>query len=159
MELLKWSAVDRKRRKDIRYTDPEYVLGYDIDMDDMTILVTKYNKRQLSIPEEKRLLNHVLTLMQIVTENPKINPRPNELDELTDVLFVDVWNAMKYIKDGAKPYSYMYRAGYTCACRFFKNKIQKRLRADEIDAHVQEEFLMYKDSITDHKIRCCNGNE
>lgn len=153
MELLRWSTVDRKRRKDIRFTDPEYVLGYDIDMEDMTELVTKFNAHDLSPVEENRLTNHVLTLMQIVTENPRINPRPGEMDELTDAMFIDCWNSMKYIKPNAKPYSYMYRAGYTCACRFFKTKITKRLREEELQSWIDDEYAQYMDDAIDHKVR------
>ena len=159
MELLRWSKVDRKRRNDLSYDDPEYVLGFDLDMDDLTKLVTTYNKCQLSRPEEDRLLNHVKTIISIVLFNPKINPSTSEFDELTDAMFLDCWNALHYIKENAKPYSYLYRAGYTCACRYFKTKIQKRQREEAINEHIWEQFELYKDSVTDHKVRCCNGYE
>lgn len=156
MELLRWSKVDRKRRNDISYDDPEYVLGFDLDMDDLTKLVTTYNKCQLSRPEEDRLLNHVKTIISIVLFNPKINPSTSEFDELTDSMFLDIWNALHYIKENAKPYSYLYRAGYTCACRYFKTKIQKRQREEAINQHIWEQFEQYIDSVSDHKVRCKN---
>ena len=156
MELLRWSPVDRKRRNDISYDDPEYVLGFDLDMDDLTKLVTTYNKCQLSRPEEDRLLNHVKTIISIVLFNPKINPSTSEFDELTDAMFLDIWNALHYIKENTKPYSYLYRAGYTCACRYFKTKIQKRQREDAINQHIYEQFQQYIDSVSDHKVRCKN---
>lgn len=159
MELIKWSPIDRKRLKDIRFTDPGYVRGYDLDKTDLTLLVTKYNQSELSRHEENRLMDHVLTLMQIVTENPRINPRPGELDELTDQMFLDMWNALHYIKENANPYSYLYRAGYTCACRFFKKRITDRMKEEAIRQHTEEEFLLYKDSISDHKVRCCHNFE
>ena len=156
MELLRWSPVDRKRRNDISYDDPEYVLGFDLDMDDLTKLVTTYNKCQLSRPEEDRLLNHVKTIISIVLFNPKINPSSDEFDELTDSMFLDIWTALHYIKENTKPYSYLYRAGYTCACRYFKTKIQKRQREDAINQHIYEQFQQYIDSVSDHKVRCKN---
>ena len=156
MELLRWSKVDRKRRNDISYDDPEYVLGFDLDMDDLTKLVTTYNKCQLSRPEEDRLLNHVKTIISIVLFNPKINPSTSEFDELTDSMFLDIWNALHYIKENAKPYSYLYHAGYTCACRYFKTKIQKRQREEAINQHIWEQFEQYIDSVSDHKVRCKN---
>lgn len=159
MELLRWSKVDRKRRNDLSYDDPEYVLGFDLDMDDLTKLVTTYNKSQLSRPEEDRLLNHVKTIISIVLFNPKINPSSDEFDELTDAMFLDCWNALHYIKENAKPYSYLYRAGYTCACRYFKTKIQKRQREEAINQHIWDQFQQYIDSVSDHKVRCCNGYE
>ena len=98
----------------------------------------------------------MLTLMQIVTENPKINPRPDELSDLVDAMFLDVWNALHYIKENTKPYSYLYRAGYTCACRFFKRKISERVKEAEINAHIEEQFLLYNDAVSDHKVRTEN---
>lgn len=159
MELLRWSKVDRKRRNDLSYDDPEYVLGFDLDMDDLTKLVTKYNKCQLSRPEEDRLLNHVKTIISIVLFNPKINPSSDEFNDLTDAMFLDCWNALHYIKENTKPYSYLYRAGYTCACRFFKTKIQKRQREEAIQEHLWDQFQQYIDSVSDHKVRCCNNCE
>ena len=156
MDLIRWNPVKRKRSNDFKYTDAEFVRGYDIDMPDFTELVTKYNTSGLLPKEENRLSDYVLTLMQIVTENPKINPQPDELSDLADAMFMDIWNALHYIKPNTKPYSYLYRAGYTCACRFFKKKITERQKAEEINAHVTEEFVLYHDSVTDHKVRTSN---
>ena len=156
MDLIRWNPVNRKRSNDFKYTDAEFVRGYDIDMPDFTELVTKYNTSVLLPKEEKRLSDYVLTLMQIVTENPKINPQPDEISDLADAMFLDIWNALHYIKPNTKPYSYLYRAGYTCACRFFKKKITERQKAEEINAHVTEEYVLYHDSVTDHKVRTNN---
>jgi hypothetical protein len=156
MDLIRWNPVKRKRSKDFKYTDAEFVRGYDIDMPDFTELVTKYNTSVLLPKEENRLSDYVLTLMQIVTENPKINPQPDEISDLADAMFLDIWNALHYIKPNTKPYSYLYRAGYTCACRFFKKKITERQKAEEINAHVTEEYVLYHDSVTDHKVRTNN---
>lgn len=156
MDLIRWNPVKRKRSNDFKYTDAEFVRGYDIDMPDFTALVTKYNTSVLLPKEENRLSDYVLTLMQIVTENPKINPQPDELSDLADAMFLDIWNALHYIKPNTKPYSYLYRAGYTCACRFFKKKISERQKAEEINEHVTEEFVLYHDSVIDHKVRTSN---
>lgn len=156
MDLIRWNPVKRKRSNDFKYTDAEFVRGYDIDMPDFTELVTKYNTSVLLPKEENRLSDYVLTLMQIVTENPKINPQPDELSDLADAMFLDIWNALHYIKPNTKPYSYLYRAGYTCACRFFKKKITERQKAEEINEHVTEEFVLYHDSVIDHKVRTSN---
>lgn len=156
MDLIRWNPVKRKRSNDFKYTDAEFVRGYDIDMPDFTALVTKYNTSVLLPKEENRLSDYVLTLMQIVTENPKINPQPDELSDLADAMFLDIWNALHYIKPNTKPYSYLYRAGYTCACRFFKKKITERQKAEEINEHVTEEFVLYHDSVIDHKVRTSN---
>lgn len=156
MDLIRWEPVNRKRSNNISYTDAEFVRGYDLDMPDFTVLVTKYNRKELKHDEEERLTDYVLTLMQIVTENPKINPRPDELSDLVDAMFLDVWNALHYIKENTKPYSYLYRAGYTCACRFFKRKISERTKEAEINAHITEQFVLYNDMVSDHKVRTEN---
>ena len=85
MELLHWTQVDRKRSNSIRHDDPSFVRGYDLDMDDFTVLVAKYNAEQLSRPEENRLLDYVMTMLNIVLENPKINPTPEEIPGRRDV--------------------------------------------------------------------------
>ena len=157
MQLIKWTPVGRKRNKTIRSTDPEYIRGYDVDIVDFSELVDKYNENNLTSTEENRLLDHVLTMIQIVTENPDINPRPGELDELTDVMFMDCWNALHYIKPKTNPYPYIYRAGFTGACtRYFKKKITERLKAEAIEKHCREVFDLYNDSVIDHKVRCVN---
>ena len=157
MQLIKWTPVGRKRNKTIRYTDPEYIRGYDIDIVDFSELVDKYNENKLTSTEENRLLDHVLTMIQIVTENPDINPRPGELDELTDVMFMDAWGALRYIKPKKNPYSYIYRSAYTGACtRYYKKKITERTKSEAIERHCREVFDQYNDSISDHKVRCTN---
>ena len=43
MELLTWTAVNRKRCNGIPYWREDYVLGYDLDMLDFTELLYKCN--------------------------------------------------------------------------------------------------------------------
>ena len=110
MELLYWNPVNRKRSKNTPCTSPDYVKGYDIDVHDMTALVAKFNRQQLLPSEELRLYDHVRTLINIIFENPKINPRNSqEKEECADFIFVDCWGAMRYVKSGANPFIYIYR--------------------------------------------------
>lgn len=156
MLLIRWSPVDRKRRNDIQYSAPEYVVGYDLDMDDFSALVDKYNTEEITESEKNRLHIYVLTMLQIVTENPKINPKPGEIEDLVDAMYLDAWNALHYIKKGVKPYSYIYRAAYTSACRFYKQRITNRNKELAILSHLMEEFNDYKESISDHRVRTVN---
>lgn len=153
MELLTWTAVNRKRCNGIPYWREDYVLGYDLDMLDFTELTKAFNERELSHPEEGRLHNHVLTMINIVLENPKLSYNKQEVADLADAMYMDGWGALRYIKDGRKPYSYVYRSMYTAACRFFKRKIANRAKEEAIAEHISEVYEDFMDSISDHKVR------
>lgn len=152
MKLLNWVKVNRKRRNDLSHTDKEYVRGYDIDMPDFTLLVSKYNAEDITRIEENQLMDYILTMLNIVLENPRINPKQDELDSLSDQMFIDMWGAMKYIRNGTKPYSYIYRSGYTAACRYYKKIISDRAKKQAIEEHVNEVFMEYMDEVDDHKV-------
>lgn len=153
MELLYWNPVNRKRSKDIPCTSPDYVKGYDIDVPDLTALVAKFNRQQLLPSEELRLYDHVRTLINIIFENPKINPRNSqEKEECADFMFVDCWSAMRYIKSGANPFSYIYRAGYTAACRYFKSRITARNKNEAISKHLKECIEDYRSEVSDNRV-------
>lgn len=152
MELLKWRPIDRKRNKNIRYTDADYVTGYDLDMDDFSLLVGKFNAGSLSYPEECRLTVHVRTMLNIVLENPKIQPRPDEIDPLTDAMFMAMWGSLKYIKEGKKPYSYMYQAGRNAAHRWYKNLIRARAKEAAIEQHLHEVYDEWVEENSDGKV-------
>ena len=157
MKLLTWKKVNRKRMR-LPYDDPEFVVGYDLDMNDFTALTTSYNSRNLTTEEENRLHRYVMTMMNIVLEHPKINPSANEIDDLTDIMYMDGWNALHYIKPGKKPDSYIYRSMYTAACtKYFKKKITERSKADAIEEHCQEIYTEWLDEVSDHKVRCVDN--
>lgn len=158
MERLIWTPVKRKRCNTLPYTSTEYVLGYDLDMEDFTQLVATYNTRALLRDEENRLYDHIRTMVNIVLENPKLKPSKDEIDGITDSMFMDGWGALKYIKGGKKPYSYIYRSMYTAACRFYTRKIKEREKAEAIADHVNEVFTDWLESVTDHKKRCPGVN-
>lgn len=154
MQTLKWKAVKRKRSNNIKHDDPEYVRGYDLDMDDFTVLVGKYNENTLTRMEENRLADYMLTMINIVLENPKINPKgAEELDALTDDMFLAGWGALKYIKDGRKPYSYVYRSLYTGACRYYKKVISDRKKQEALDQMIEEAMAEYHEAVGDGKVR------
>lgn len=152
MELLKWRPVDRKRNKNIRYDDADYVTGYDLDLNDFAELVGKFNSGSLSYIEECRLGIHVRTMLNIVLENPKVQPRPDEIDPLTDHMFMAMWGALKYIKSGKKPYSYIYTAGVHAAHRWYKNIIKARAKADAIEQHLHEVYDEWVEENSDGKV-------
>lgn len=153
MELLHWEKVDRKRSREISYTHDDFVRGYDLDIADFTSLVEMFNRRSLTADEETRLYDYVRTMISIVFENPKIKCRNMaEKEDCADSMFVDCWNALKYIKDGRSPYSYIYRSGYTAACRYFKKKIADRKKRDAIQEHLWECFRDYQEAQSDGRV-------
>lgn len=153
MELLHWGKVDRKRLREIPYTHEDFVLGYDLDMADFTSLVEMFNQRTLTAEGETRLYDYVRTMINIVFENPKIKCRNTaEKEECADIMFVDCWNALRYIKAGRSPYSYIYRSGYTAACRYFKKKIADRKKREAIDKHLKECAEDYKAAVSDGRV-------
>lgn len=153
MELLYWNPIKRKRSRELPYTSPEFVRGYDLDVADFTELIAKYNRKQLLPSEELRLFDHIRTVMNIVFENPKVNPRnPAEKEECADFMFPDAWGSMKYIKAGTSPYSYIYRSCFTAACRFFKKKISERNKANAIEEHLEECEREYRSEAGDGRV-------
>lgn len=152
MELLIWKPIDRKRQKDISYESPEFNKGYDIDMEDFTSLVGKYNARTLTNAEENRLYMYIMTMMNIVLENPKVNPTKGEMNDLTDMMFMDGWNSLHYIKEGVKPYSYVYRSMYIAVCKFYKKAIKERERKELLEELIDEAYAEYKESVGTGKV-------
>lgn len=153
MELIHWEKVDRKRSHEIPYDNKDFVRGYDLDMADFALLVEMFNQRQLSVDEESRLYSYVMTMLNIIFENPKINPRNTaEKKDCADSMFLDCWNALKYIKGSYSPYSYIYRAGYTAACRYFKKKIADRKKNEAIEEHLRECSEEYKNDVSDGRV-------
>ena len=147
MELIHWKDPGRRRNRNLSYTDPEYIRGYDLDGRDFATLVDKFNAGALSRPEEDRLLDHVLTVMRIVSENPEINPTGNELPELVDFAFPDAWGALRYIKDGKNPYSYVYRTTFNAYKRFYTRRQAARQRSEAIAEHIDECLREYTECI------------
>lgn len=147
-------GLNRRRMRKASYTDPKYVRGYDVDLNDMAELARKFRKERLSGPEENRLLDHVLTIMAIVLEHPKIQRLGDtELDECTDAMFMDAWNSLGYLKDGSDPYSYVYRSAYMAAWKWFKKRVKTKERDEAIQLHIESCWNEWEDVVSDHKTK------
>lgn len=152
MKLPSWNYVERKRNKKIRHTDKDFVWYYDIDLEDLSELVSKYNRMSITDPENDRLLKYVLTMMNIVFEHPNVNPRSlDEKEALADHVFMKSWGSLKYIKDGANPYSYLYRSGYTAVGEYYNNLYRTRRKEEAINQHLQQCYDDYMEEFDDHK--------
>ena len=152
MNLLSWKTVDRRREKNIRYTDSQFVWGYDLDLEDLSELIGRFNEQTISSVEENRLYKYTMTMMNIVLENPKVHPRSmEETDSLTDHMFMKVWGALRYIKRGANPYSYLYRSGITAVSEFYKKRYKDREREEVLNEHLERCYDEYMSEFADHK--------
>ena len=147
MEIITWNKISRKRSNLIPHDSPDFNRGYDLDMADFTALVGKYNDKTLTHTEEERLYLYVMTMINIVLENPKLNPTKVEMDALTDAMFLDGWNALHYIKDGRKPYSYIYRSMYTAACRYYIKVIKDREKKEQLNQWKDDAYAEYMESV------------
>ena len=86
----------------------------------------------------------VYSIAYISKEYPSTSP--------TDFIFPDIWGSFRYIKAGANPFSYIYRSGYTAACRFFKKKIIERNKSAEINEHLAECLSEYREDSSDGRV-------
>lgn len=62
MEAIKWSNPHRKRNIHVSYTDPDYVQGYDIDLQDFAYLVNKLHNNLRLTPQENDRYRYLHTL-------------------------------------------------------------------------------------------------
>ena len=152
MKLLSWNRVERKREKKISHTDENFVWGYDLDLDDLSLLISRHNGMSISEAESDRLYRYVMTMINIVFENPKVNPRSvEEKEAIADHMFMKVWGALKYIKDGSNPYSYLYRSGFTAVGEYYNGLFRERRKEDAIQEHLQTCYDEYMSEFADHK--------
>lgn len=126
MLLQRWNNPGRKRRCNISYNDEDYVKYYDIDLTDFTTLVNKLkNNIRLTDGENNRYGIYIITICQIVQENPKFKNKPlNEREEMLEQQYYELLTNITHFDNsrGSSIYSYAYRIGYTAACHYYTNK-------------------------------------
>lgn len=151
MELIKWRHVTRKRSKSLKWTDSDFVRGYDVDVPDMTELVKKFNSETLGYNEQERLGTYVLTILNIVLEYKKVNIPIALKDMATDKVFVSMWNSIKYIKEGRNPFTYMYTCGVNSMRHFVTdyNKFCRKTR--KISEHLKDCLDEFVSETSSHK--------
>lgn len=157
MEPLRWKSPNRKRQVGIKYTDPAYVIGYDLDNEDFTEIIIKLkNKEPLTAQEDKRYGEYVLTVIEMVLENSKFKVKTSEEKyEMRDQMYFELCSGLLSFKPEKKSniFSYAYRIAYVAGIHYFTNKEKNRKKSEAIIEHCMEELQEYIDSITDHKKR------
>lgn len=160
MEPLRWKSPNRKRQVGIKYTDPAYVIGYDLDNEDFTEIIIKLkNNEVLTAQEDKRYGEYVLTVIEMVLENSKFKAKTSEEKyEMRDIMYYEMCTGLLSFKPEKKSniFSYAYRIAYVAGIHYFTNKEKYRKKSDAIMEHCMEELQEYIDSITDHKKRTYN---
>lgn len=164
--LPRWKPVKRKRRKDIKYTDEDYVKYYDIDLEDFTNLVVKlHNGEQLTPIENDRYGIYLYAICYMVLEGPKFKNKPHiERADLVESALLEMLLGMPNfdVNKGSSIFSYSYRIAYTSMCHFYTNKIKQEKREKLIQEHCNEEYQIYKEELnlneeTDESISSTNG--
>ena len=160
MEPLRWKSPNRKRQVGIKYTDPAYVIGYDLDNEDFTEIIIKLkNKEPLTAQEDKRYGEYVLTVIEMVLENSKFKVKTSEEKyEMRDQMYFELCSGLLSFKPEKKSniFSYAYRIAYVAGIHYFTNKEKNRKKCEAIIEHCMEELQEYIDSITDHKVKSYN---
>ena len=155
MRLPRWRKIERRRRCNISYLDPEYVKYYDLDNDDFETLVLKLkNNERLTEAENERYGIYILTICLIVQYHVKF--RNKTIAEREELLEQQYWELLQAIQgfepDKGKIYSYAYRIGFTAACHYYTNIQDQRKKDKRIIEHCQACLDDYYSEYSTHKV-------
>lgn len=155
MLIPKWRNPNRTRKCNIRYTDSDYTMYYDVDLIDFEMLVNKLkNDIRLNDKENDRYGIYILTMCLIVQENKKFKYKSlTEREALLDQQYYELLLAIKgFNSDKGKLYSYAYRIAYTAACHYYSNLINTNRKNNIITQHCKDELQEYYDEYNTHKV-------
>lgn len=160
MEPLRWKNPGRKRNLNTKYTDPNYVIGYDLDNEDFQNIIIKLkNKEALTYQENVRYGNHILTIIEVVLENNKFKDKPNEEKaEIRDQMAFELCTGITTFNPnkGSSIFSYAYRIAYVAGIHYYTKKSKDLTKQEAIMAHCLEELDEYISAISSHKVNNIN---
>ena len=160
MEPLRWKNPGRKRNLNTKYTDPSYVIGYDLDNEDFQNIIIKLkNKEALTYQENTRYGNHILTIIEIVLENNKFKDKPSEEKaEIRDQIAFELCTGITTFNPdkGSSIFSYAYRIAYVAGIHYYTDKVKDLTKQESIMEHCMEELREYLDTVNDGKVRNIN---
>ena len=143
MNFFEWKTVKRKRSKILQYTDNEFVQGYDVDIQDIVNLSKKVEQDALTYSERERLGVHIITIVNIVFENPKIRIIDRDIKlQAAERSFIAMWKSLDKISE-RNAFSYLYTVGFNAWKKFTRASIAKRRKNDAICTHVNECIDLY----------------
>jgi len=161
MILPRWNDPNRKRKTTISYKDPDFCKFYDLDLDDLTHIVSILKEgNRLSDEENDRYGTYLITISLIVLACPKYkNKSRYEKEEMLDYMTYELLNGITLFDPhrGSSIYSYAYRIAWVAGIHYYTDKINNYKKKQEIEKHCLEELDEYLNEITDHKVRNING--
>ena len=160
MKMKLFKNPNRRRKLRISYQSPQFTRYYDLDLDDLNMLVMKLqNNERLTEFENERYGWYILTLMEIVLENNKFKTKPAyEKEEIRDYQYYDLLCGLTKFNfnKGSSIFSYGYRIGYTAALHYYKNKSKEETRKEKLQEYIDDTYKEYLDEITSHKVNNVN---
>lgn len=146
----------RPRDRQLQYTDPSFILGYDVDLNDFTHLIRKQQHFfRLSESENERYFLWILTMLAVMLEGPRMKKKTRvEKNQICEHVYpILAKNLIKFdTTRGKSIFSYCYKAAYLESLKFFhaRDRAKKHDRAiqDHLDSCVEE----YMSEISDCKI-------
>lgn len=157
MNIPRWKKVTRKRRTDLKYTDPDFTVYYDLDMEDFLNMVIKLkNGEELGYEENERYGRYIITMCIIVMEGPKFKKKTvTEREEMIEQQYMELLTGITTFDPnrGSKLYSYAYRIAYVAAIHYFTNKADEYNKEQAIIEHCKEALRDYLEEYSDHKTR------
>lgn len=143
MNFFEWKTVKRKRSKSLRYTDSEFVQGYDVDVHDIVNLSKKVAPDTLTYSERERLGIQIISIVNIVFENPKIRIIDQDVKQQAAIRsFTAMWKSLDKISE-RNAFSYLYTVGFNAWKKFTRASIAKRRKNDAICTHINECTELY----------------
>lgn len=138
MNFFEWKSVKRKRSKSLRYTDNDFVQGYDVDVNDIVNLSKKAALDSLTYAERERLGIHIISVVNIVFENPKIRIIDRDVKLMAaELSFIAMWKSLDKINE-RNAFSYLYTVGFNAWKKFTRASISKRRKNEAISNHIEE---------------------
>ena len=160
MEIPRWKDPGRKRNTEISYKDPDFCKYYDIDLEDLTHIVSILKEGDiLSETDNDRYGTYIITISLIAMESPKFkNKTRMEREEILDYMTYELLNGItKFdLPRGSSIYSYAYRIAWVAGIHYYTDKINNYKKKQEIEKHCLEELAEYLDEISNHKVRSNN---
>lgn len=159
MNIPRWRKVNRKRDIYIRYTDPNFVKYYDIDMEDFQNMVMKLkNDEILEYTDNERYGTYIITMCIIVQEGPRFKNKPIiEREEILEQQYMELLQGlMTFNPEKGRLYSYAYRIAYTAAIHYYTMKKEEKEHMDAIIEHCMEELDEYRSTMSTHKVNNIN---
>ncbi len=158
--MPKWTNPGRKRNCKAKYNSPDYVKYYDIDLDDLTMLVNKlHNNKPLTAAENDRYAVYVYTMIYIVFENPKFKNKPyiEKVGLFEQAVFELLQALPKFEHDrGSSIYSFAYRCCYIAFIHYYNDMTDMFKKNKAIEQHWIEELDEYLEEFSSHKVSNLN---